>query len=497
MPNAIIYTRQSKHRDESITHENQEDACRKYAASKGYDVVEVVNEKGKSGRTIDKRTEFRRTLKLIEDGHAEIMLVWRWSRFARNTLDGLITLKSVEEEAGGKVESALEPIDRSAMGKFQLTILLAMAELESEQKSEDWKSYLNSRLDSGTAPAGRNYFGYRRVMDATGKKHVGYEIVPEQAEAIREAAKRVVAGHSLRKVAFWLNEQGFRTTQGKPFVSIQVRRVLLQPFVRGKIGWKGKEVDGAHEAILSEGTYRKVAAELSDNTMPRRSEVPSSRLRGIVECAKCGRKLSYQRGHNKDRPKAPSRFRCPTRVSKGTSICDFGSVLAEEVGNALAWAAQRRWNDVEKAVPQQDVQQKLDDKRAQVDSLQHQITQMLLTAQAAGLSTEQVQEALTTLREQSETAQTELSELEAAALTQARPWHEIEDVIHGDDVGAANATIKQFVRRIVADAETLSIEFVEGLPYVWYLGSGPSPGAKDRFKDYADKQGLTPPIPEP
>lgn len=489
MTKAIIYTRQSKHRDESITHELQEQACRSYAASKGYDVIEVLNEKGVSGKTIAKRKEFQSAVKLIEDGKAEVLLIWRWSRFARNTLDGLITLKTIEEEAGGSVECATEQIDRSAMGKFSLTMMLGVAEMESSIKGEQWKESQEYRLAQGLPPSGRDYWGYERITERTKNgmlKHTGYKVIPETAEVIRSAMQRVVDGHSLRNTAHWLNEQGHRTDRDDFFQGSTLSQKLQNPFVRGKIGWKGNEYEGAHEAIISETLYRKFLSATKENKGLIRGKTPRSRLSGLMHCDNCGAIYSYVQGATSTTGyKKTARFRCSTRANKGVKKCSMPSITTEEAENALDWWLPRHWEEIQKAVPEESsLQEAIEAKESEISGLQSKITQTLLMGENAGLTPDMMTDALKTLNEQITTAKEELDTLRSQVLIQGKPWWDIEDVVQGEDMLKAKTMLKKIVRRIVVSRETFTIHPVIGEPWTWYLGKGPTNTEPKRTHDF-------------
>jgi len=480
MTKAIIYTRQSKHRDESITHELQEQACRAYAAQKGYDVIELLNEKGVSGKTIAKRKEFQSAVKLIEDGKAEVLLIWRWSRFARNTLDGLITLKTIEEEAGGSVECATEQIDRSAMGKFSLTMMLGVAEMESSIKGEQWKESLEYRLAQGLPPSGRDYWGYNKVNVRTKNgmmKHTGYEVIPETAEIIRSAMQRVVDGHSLRNTAQWLNEQGHRTDRGDFFQGSPLSQKLRNPFIRGKISWKGQEFEGAHEAIVTDALYRKFLDAIKGNKKLIRGTTPRSRLIGLIECEDCGNVYSYVLGKTANTTyNKKSRFRCSTRANKGIDACSMPSVTTEEAENAIDWWLPRHWEDTQKAVPQQSsLTDQIEDKETELEALQEKITQTLLTGSQAGLSQDQMAGALSNINTDIQVLRQELDTLRSQVQIQGKPWWDIEDVLQGDDILKAKTMLKKIIRKIVINRDTLTIHPVIGEPWIWYLGKGPNP----------------------
>jgi site-specific DNA recombinase len=303
----IIYTRQSKHRDESVSHELQENACQSFAKSKGWDVVRVLHEKGVSGKTISKRKEFQTAVKMIKDKEAEGLLVWRWSRFARNTLEGLITLKTIEDEAKGQVHCALEQIDRSAMGKFSLTMMLGMAELESNVKGEQWREALMRRLHSGLPPSGKNQFGYDKVN--------GSYVQNTDAEILREAYRRYTAGQGARTICEDFSARGLAAAGSNGWAPRGFFDLLDKSFYAGKISYEGQDFPGAHEPILTAAqwaAYRKARESRKLQEKPRN---PKWMLAGLVECGICGGKMVSHMARG-----VPN-LMCATYNAKGKAGC--------------------------------------------------------------------------------------------------------------------------------------------------------------------------------
>lgn len=351
----IIYTRQSKHRDESVTHELQENACQSFAKSKGWEVVRILNERGVSGRTIAKRNEFQVALKMIENKEAEGLLVWRWSRFARNTLDGLITLKSIEEEAGGQVHCALEQIDRSAMGKFSLTMMLGMAELESNIKGEQWNEALNLRLSKGLPPSGKPHFGY----DKQGKEAY---VQNADAEILREAYRRYTAGEGARAICEDFTSRGLAAAGPNGWAPRGLFDLLDKEFYSGKIVWSPDRaeakrqkrepkvivVDGAHEPILTAAewaAYRKARESRKLHEKPRN---PKWKLAGLVECGICGGKMVSHKA------RSAYHLMCSTYNAKGKAGCSGIFRKRSQVELAVSWWLNTHLDEWASAMPTDD-----------------------------------------------------------------------------------------------------------------------------------------------
>lgn len=368
---AVIYTRQSQAREDSDSHETQEQSCNAYAKAHGLEVVEVLSERGVSGMTITKRLEFQRAVKLIQDGKADTLLVWRWSRFARNTLDGLTALKSIQD-AGGTVQSALEKVDNSAAGKFQLDVLLSVAEMESATKAETWRGIHTGRLEKGLPPGGGRLFGYDPV-DASGNlidydlpknqraRSKGYVVNTVQTEALKEMYKRALAGEPMVSIANWLNGEGMTTTKGNAWSGAVVRRLLENEYVTGKFHWKDLTYTASFPGIIPEATYRAFMAKRPKSTtaIVRNSNAP---LIGIVKCGRCGGSMS----RNTPVKNGTVYLRCSSKNSKGANHCLGVNAKYYDVQLMLNYYLIRHADTWAAALPQTD------DVRTLIDALEHE-----------------------------------------------------------------------------------------------------------------------------
>ena len=148
-PRAALYLRQSTYREESISLELQETACRTYAAQQGYEVVAVEQDPGISGRKWDNRPGVQKVMGLLEDKGADVIVLWKWSRLSRSRLHWAVAADKVET-LGGRIESATEPVDVStSTGRFTRGMLTEMAAFESERIGDSWKETQARRISMG------------------------------------------------------------------------------------------------------------------------------------------------------------------------------------------------------------------------------------------------------------------------------------------------------------------------------------------------------------
>lgn len=346
-PRAVLYLRQSVSRDDSISLELQETACRDYCARRGYTVVEVIADPGISGRTWN-RPGVQRTLDLIESGAADVIVLWRWSRLSRSRKDWAVAVDRVEV-AGGSIESATEPVDTTtAAGRLQRGMLAELAAWESEVKGEQWREAQARRRSLGLPHSG----GYRPGYLYEGKS---YRPDPEVAPLVVEAYERFVSGVGTRKLAEWMGLVGIPCrVSGARWTYRGAQRMLDSGWAAGllhvhdpacgcpnKSGSCGRRihVPGAHEAIISTRLWRAYEAERRRRTVtPRRLLTPSTPLSGLVRCEACRYGMRV-----KNSPRGRGRiYACTHPGCPRPTTVTLGRAEAE----ALAWLG-RYAHDVE------------------------------------------------------------------------------------------------------------------------------------------------------
>lgn len=128
------------------------------------------------------------------------VLVTKIDRAARNVVDLLDVVRRVEA-AGASIVFVDQAIDTAGpMGRFLLTLLGAVAELEAEIIAERRRESLAAFREEGRHAVGSAPFGLRSVPNPTGRGLV-LRPDPEAAPLLREAVERVLAGESQARVA--------------------------------------------------------------------------------------------------------------------------------------------------------------------------------------------------------------------------------------------------------------------------------------------------------
>src|SRR4030095_11209184 len=270
----VIYLRISLNRDDQQSIENQEREARAYALNKGWEVVAVVSDIGKSGYDPKvKRPGFDKAMMMVETDQADIFLVWKVSKFIRRIRQFHMFLNDLIK-AGGAFDSVTDPVDyMTASGELLLAMTAGFAQMESAAKADFAKSWNDGRTAKGAVPQGPRPFGYDRLErdEAPRDKHgqaITLQPNPVEAEVIRFAAEWLLTGKSLRSFMKELN--GLGGSKEAKLSARGLRGALLNPTTAGlrAIRDEDKEVtkyvEGCWPAILPRDTWDAVGELLTD-----------------------------------------------------------------------------------------------------------------------------------------------------------------------------------------------------------------------------------------
>lgn len=304
----LLYIRVSKIGDRAdtlISDEVQEDVCRKWAAREGLVVVGVpVTDLDKSGREMSKR-QISASINRVRRGEADGIVVWKVSRWGRNLIDSMLNVRELQE-AGGFIASATETLDdiETPMGRFSLTQMLAIAQLQSDQIGETWVNIHDYRRERGLPHNGGPRFGYVKNDDVGRDDDPSgvYTIDPKTGPWLRKCYEDFVAGKTITKLVFELNQSAVLTTRGGRFTSRTLLKLLDSGFGAGLIIDR-RDADpntdnpnlvqyypGAHQAVISRTTWDDYVERRARKVAPREA-APVTRLTRLLYCAHCKRKM--------------------------------------------------------------------------------------------------------------------------------------------------------------------------------------------------------------
>ncbi|WP_104061106.1 recombinase family protein [Arthrobacter sp. 4R501] len=287
-----VYARISSDEGTALGVARQIEDCTAEASRRGWPLGEVFTDNDVSATRTKKRPAYERMLHAIEHRTIDAVVVWDVDRLTRTPaeLERFIGLADSHGLAlasvGGEVDLA------TPQGRLTARIKGSVARHEVEQMSRRLKRKFQENAKAGKSH-GVMPFGYRRepILDENGRQ-IGTcdAIVEAEAEAIRELYARAIAGDTLRYLAKYLNESGFKTGQGNAFIGNVVGNMLRKPRYAGHRTHAGQIIGkGDWEPIISQDTYDQAMAVL---TAPGRRHSggmePKHLLSGIALCGRCG-----------------------------------------------------------------------------------------------------------------------------------------------------------------------------------------------------------------
>lgn len=297
---AIIYTRMSlASMDDQTKVDDQERRCRDMCERLGWEVVGVYTDNNKSAWRHDrKRPGWDAMLADIEANRADAIAVYHGDRLVRQPMDLEVLLQLARGKGVRLASPAGERDLDSAEDQFVLSIEAAMARRESANISRRQKArFERDRLKGkvmAQGPGGRR-FGYRSdgvTLFPADRCELESRREVTEADIIREAASRVLAGHAANRIEEDLRRRGWTTPAGKRIQHGSLKRWLVNPRYAGLM--PDGETKAAWPAILEREEWERVRL-LLEHRAAQYPRDPGSGVRwllsGIAVCGRCGRTL--------------------------------------------------------------------------------------------------------------------------------------------------------------------------------------------------------------
>ena len=275
----------------------------------------IYTDEGISGMMMKKRDGFKAMIADALDGKIELIITKSVSRFARNTVDSLTTIRKLKEK-GVEVYFEKENIyTLDSKGELLLTLMSSLAQEESRSLSQNVTWGQRKRFSDGNVSMPyKQFLGYRKGPDGTP------EIVPEEAEIIRRIYREYIQGRSLHAIAKGLTDDGIKTPRGKDvWPRTTVESILKNEKYKGDallqktftVDYLTKTmkvnegevpqyyVTGSHPAIIDPKEWDMVQLEMEKREMSQ--NYSASIFAGRIICAECGCAFGSKIWHSTDK----------------------------------------------------------------------------------------------------------------------------------------------------------------------------------------------------
>lgn len=288
----------------------QRQQIEQWAALRGVEISEWFTDLDQSGGKID-RPAFEQALQRVESRDVDGIAVAKLDRFARSVPGAYEALKRIQA-ADGVLSSVAEAIDPTTpFGKFSLTVMLAMGELELDRITDNWKA-IRKRVNDRGVHQSRPPFGYERGPDGV--------LVPSvHAPLLKELFQRRAIGESWTALATWLN-----TTAARPKLAAVWTPRVLKTITRNDaylgVARHGEfRNENAHEALVSPALFEAAKGEMLGQSVSAKGNL----LASLCRCAGCSYRMacqSYVRDGNKRR-----QYRC--KKYHGSGKCEHSATI--------------------------------------------------------------------------------------------------------------------------------------------------------------------------
>jgi DNA invertase Pin-like site-specific DNA recombinase len=300
------YARVSTDSDEQLnSYEAQVDYYTNYIqANPDWIFVEVYADEGTTGVMTKGRDDFNRMVRDALNGKIDFIVTKSVARFARNTVDSLVTVRKLKEK-GVEIYFEKENIyTLDSKGELMLTIMSSLAQEESRSISENVTWGQRKRMQDGKVSMPyKRFLGYAKGEDGVP------QVVEAEAAVVRQIYARFLGGATYREIAARLTEQGIPTPGGKAVWSVSTVRSILknEKYAGNALLQKAYTVDfltkkrkanegevpqyfveNSHPAIVTPATFELTQDEI------RRREAIGKQLSGSglfvckIVCGDCG-----------------------------------------------------------------------------------------------------------------------------------------------------------------------------------------------------------------
>lgn len=287
-------------------------------------------------------------------GHIDLIITKSLSRFARNTVDCLETVRLLKANGIGVYFEKENINTLTESSEFLITLFSGFAQAESESLSKNvaWGK-------AKSAEAGKVTFQYKKMLGYRKGADGQPEIVPEEAEVIKRIYHRYLDGCTLGQIKRELDKDNVPTAQGVEFWSPAIIHNILtnekyigdallqKTYVTDCISKKVKKnqgeramyyVENNHPAIISREMFDQVRNEMTRRSSKRKVLQKSGKtelgkysgkyaLTELLVCGECG--SPYKRVTWARNGKKRIVWRCVSRLEFGTQYCHNSPTLDE------------------------------------------------------------------------------------------------------------------------------------------------------------------------
>ena len=286
----ILYLRKSRE-DEQYEKNTGEDVLQTHRER----LSQLCNTKGityderaevRSGDTITGRPKFQNVLSDdLPSGRYSCIIVTEISRLGRGDMEDAgkiyktIILYNIKIVTPNKIYDPTNPSDLR-----QLRFELFMSREEYESIKERLWNNRNYRATQGYAGNYIVTLGFRQSRGVV-------EIIPEEAQLVREIFSMRSEGYSYQEIANYFNSRNLKTKRGTQYYETTIYKILKNPRYIGIARWQGREYAARHPAIISPELWNAVLEMNMERQHVRRGSKDDNPYLVELYCHECGSRM--------------------------------------------------------------------------------------------------------------------------------------------------------------------------------------------------------------
>ena len=343
------YCRVSTEKEAQIDSlEKQIEFFNEFVKKNGYELYKLYADEGISGKQTKNRKQFQQMMLDAKAKKFDKVVVKDVSRFARNTVDLLQSVRELKSYNVG-VDFLNNGEVMEGGSEFILTILGAMAQQESANMSKRVKFGKDITAQKGRVP--NIVFGYDKMPD---EKYI-LKVNEEEAKIVKEIFESYVyKGWGTTKIAWDLNDRGIRTKRDKAkWVQNGIVRMLKNPIYTGRVTNKKSEVtdfitgtrkdipedewiivERPEMRIISDELFNKAQEILEQRSkefkLKSKREKTEYVFSTLIYCKHCGYSFRRMKRKYSETGKEYIRWVCSGRNAMGVNHCPNTTVIDEE-----------------------------------------------------------------------------------------------------------------------------------------------------------------------
>ena len=347
--------------DQTSSYESQVDYyTRLIQTNDDWEFAGIYADEGVTGTSTRGRAGFQSMIDDALSGKIDLIVTKSVSRFARNTVDSLTTIRLLKDH-GTEVFFEKENIRTfDGTGELLITIMSSLAQEESRSISENVKWGMQEKMRQGQAWVPYKVFlGYDRGKDGV------MTVNREQAKTVRRIFGYYLQGRTPYRIARLLEDEGIPFSEGKPhWYPSTVNSILKNEKYKGDAlrqktytsDYLSKKtlqnrgeypqyyIHGHHEAIVSPSLFDRVQKEIARRKSEKAPHEGGFPFSGRIVCGECGARFTpvireagtprERRGWRCPRNRANAKLRCSSReVSEETLETAYLSALNQYLGD--------------------------------------------------------------------------------------------------------------------------------------------------------------------